>query len=149
MSLTTAEAEKILQAAKAKATEMGLRVSIAVVDTRGELMTMVRLDGARWPTARVCQGKAYASVTYGVPSADLAQRAVGPIFRNMMIQEGGTPHTGPGRRANQARRRGYRGGGGERGRLRPGRGDRHHRSPGPLGQAEIRPGIWRRPRLQA
>ena len=89
MSLTTAEAEKILQAAKAKATEMGLRVSIAVVDTRGELMTMVRLDGARWPTARVCQGKAYASVTYGVPSADLAQRADGPIFRNMMIQEGG------------------------------------------------------------
>ena len=89
MSLTTAEAEKILQAAKAKATEMGLRVSIAVVDTRGELMAMVRLDGARWPTARVCQGKAYASVTYGVPSADLAQRADGPIFRNMMIQEGG------------------------------------------------------------
>ena len=89
MSLTTAEAEKILQAAKAKATEMGLRVSIAVVDTRGGLMAMVRLDGARWPTARVCQGKAYASVTYGVPSADLAQRADGPIFRNMMIQEGG------------------------------------------------------------
>ena len=88
MSLTTAEAEKILQAAKAKATEMGLRVSIAIVDTRGELMAMVRLDGARWPTARVCQGKAYASATYGVPSADLAQRADGPIFRNMMIQEG-------------------------------------------------------------
>jgi len=89
MSLTTEEAERILQAAKAKAGEMGVRVSIAIVDPMGELLALIRQDGARWPTARVSQGKAFASVTYGVPSADLAERAERPIMRSVMQQVGG------------------------------------------------------------
>ena len=42
MVITLAEAEQILQAAKAKASEMGVIVAIAVVDPRGDLVAMVR-----------------------------------------------------------------------------------------------------------
>ena len=45
MYLTTSEAQKMLQAAQARALEMGVKVSISVVDGRGDLLTMVRLDG--------------------------------------------------------------------------------------------------------
>lgn len=87
--LRTAEAEKILEASKAKAIEMEVRASIAIVDTMGELIAMIRLDGARWFTARTSQGKAYASVTFGRPSADLEERADRPFIRCLIIQEQG------------------------------------------------------------
>ena len=45
-SLTLAEAEQILGAAKAKVMEMGAKMSVSVVDPRGDLITMFRTDGA-------------------------------------------------------------------------------------------------------
>jgi len=45
MYLTSIEAQKMLQAAQAKAQQMGVKVSISVVDGRGDLLTMVRPDG--------------------------------------------------------------------------------------------------------
>ena len=89
MALTLAEAEKLIEAAKSKAREMGVRVSIAVVDPRGDLMALTRLDGGRWTTPHVAWGKAAASATYGVPSADLAERANSPVMRSMMQIQGG------------------------------------------------------------
>ena len=44
--LTLAESETILAAAKAKVLEMGAKMSISVVDPRGDLITMMRTDGA-------------------------------------------------------------------------------------------------------
>jgi uncharacterized protein GlcG (DUF336 family) len=41
-SLTLAEAEQILAAAKAKVLAMGVKMSISVVDPRGDLITMCR-----------------------------------------------------------------------------------------------------------
>ena len=78
MYLTSSEAQKVLQAAQAKAQQMGVKVSISVVDGRGDLLTMVRLDGASWRTAGVSKGKAYASANFGVPSAELTARANSP-----------------------------------------------------------------------
>lgn len=89
MAVTLAEAEQILQAAKAKATEMGVIVAIAVVDPRGDLVAMVRMDGALWRTAPVARGKAFASVAYGVPSADLMDRADTPVMRALITMEQG------------------------------------------------------------
>ena len=59
-SMTLEEAERVLQGAKAKALEMGLKVSVSVVDPRGDLVCMVRLDGAPWRTPAVSRGKARA-----------------------------------------------------------------------------------------
>jgi uncharacterized protein GlcG (DUF336 family) len=45
MYLATGEAQKMLQAAQGKAQQTGVKVSISVVDGRGDLPAMVRLDG--------------------------------------------------------------------------------------------------------
>ena len=71
--LTTAEAEIIRDAAKAKILEMGAKMSVAVVDERGDLITMVRVDGAPWRTPRICQAKAVASAAFGRSSKDIAR----------------------------------------------------------------------------
>ncbi len=85
MYLTSSEAQKMLQAAQAKAQQMGVKVSISVVDGRGDLLTMVRLDGVSWRTAGISKGKAYASANFGVPSADLNARANSPVMQAFML----------------------------------------------------------------
>ncbi len=87
--MTMAEAERILQAAKQKALEMGLKVAISVVDARGDLVAMLRLDGALWRTAPVSRGKAYAAAAFGLPSAELTERANNPVMRALMQMEDG------------------------------------------------------------
>ena len=89
MALTLEQAERMLQAAKSKALQMGVRVAIAVVDARGDLWAMVRLDGSRWTTSEVCQGKAFASATFGRPSGELAERANSPVLRAVSMMQGG------------------------------------------------------------
>jgi glc operon protein GlcG len=88
-SLTLAEAERVLQAAKAAALEMGVKMGISVVDPRGDLLCMVRLDGAPWRTPIVSRGKAQASACFGVPSGELTDRSMTPVMRAMMHFEGG------------------------------------------------------------
>ena len=84
MYISSSEAQKILQASQAKAQQMGVKVSISVVDGRGDLLTMVRLDGISWRTAGISKGKAYASANFGVPSADLTARASSPVMQSFM-----------------------------------------------------------------
>lgn len=49
--LTLSDAEVLLEQAQQAANEMGLNVSISVVDETGSLLTMKRLDGASPLTA--------------------------------------------------------------------------------------------------
>lgn len=94
--LTLAEARKALEAAEAKAVEMGVALSLSVVDARGDLVCMVRMDGAPWRTAPVSRAKARASAAFGVPSRDLQARADTPVMRSLVMMEGGDliPGTG-------------------------------------------------------
>ncbi len=87
--MTLEEAERALQAAKAKALEMGVKLSISVVDERGDLKCMVRMDGAPWRTPYISRGKARASACFGVPSGDLTDRAMTPVLRAVMEVERG------------------------------------------------------------
>ncbi len=88
-AMTLEEAERALQAAKAKALEMGVKLSISVVDERGDLKCMVRMDGAPWRTPYISRGKARASACFGVPSGDLTDRAMTPVMRAVMEVERG------------------------------------------------------------
>ena len=74
MSLTTADAQKILQAAQAKASEIGAKVSISIVDARGDLVAMLRLDGAKWHTPVMAQSKAAASSYFGMTSKEIGEK---------------------------------------------------------------------------
>ena len=89
MALTLEGVKKVLEAAHVKATEMGVKVSIAVVDARGDLLGLYRMHGARWSTANFSQGKAFASATYGQPSGALSERANLPIMQSALLQSGG------------------------------------------------------------
>ena len=95
-SMTLEEAERVLQGGKAKALEMGLKVSVSVVDPRGDLVCMVRLDGAPWRTPAVSRGKARASACFGLSSAQLTDRATTPVMQGVMLMEGGNLIPGQG-----------------------------------------------------
>jgi glc operon protein GlcG len=89
MALTLVDIERMLQAAKKKALDMGVIVGISIVDARGDLLAALRLDGALWRTMPVSRGKAYASVAFGVASAELMERANNPVMRALMLMEEG------------------------------------------------------------
>ncbi|GIT42400.1 MAG: hypothetical protein Ct9H300mP11_03360 [Chloroflexota bacterium] len=65
-TLNLAEAEAILAGSKAKMVELGFKMSISVVDPRGDLITMCKMDGAPWRTPAVSRAKAVASASFGV-----------------------------------------------------------------------------------
>lgn len=96
-SFTLAEAEQILAAAKAKVIAMGAKMSIAVVDPRGDLITMCRTDGASWRTPPISRAKAVAAACFGRASGELTDNAMSPVFRGLMAMEGG--HMIPGQGA--------------------------------------------------
>jgi uncharacterized protein GlcG (DUF336 family) len=89
MSLTTADAQRILQAAQAKATEMGAKVSISIVDARGDLVAMLRLDGARWHTPVMAQSKAAASSYFGMTSKEVGEKIPQGALQSFMMNESG------------------------------------------------------------
>ena len=96
-SLTLAEAEQILAASKAKVMAMGAKMSVSVVDPRGDLITMFRTDGASWRTPPISRAKAVAASCFGRPSGELTENAQAPVFRGLMAMEGG--HMIPGQGA--------------------------------------------------
>ena len=96
-TLTLAEAEVILAGAKAKVLDMGVRMSISVVDARGDLITMMRTDGASWRTPPISRAKAVAASCFGRASGELTENALAPVFRGLMAMEGG--HMIPGQGA--------------------------------------------------
>ncbi len=88
-SLTLDEAGQIIIAALQKGAELGANLSISVVDGRGDLIALARADGASWRTPYISQGKAVASATWGLSSAEMAARAHEPIFQGFMALQAG------------------------------------------------------------
>ena len=71
LSITLAGARKALDAALAKADEMGLRFCIAVTDTSGEPVATARMDGAPRLSAGIALNKAYTVAGFGgMPSGN-------------------------------------------------------------------------------
>ncbi len=65
-SVSTALARRMIEAAEAKATEMGHPFVIAVVDESGVLKAFSRMDGAALLSVQVAQDKAYTAVGFGM-----------------------------------------------------------------------------------
>ena len=68
-----AEAQEALAATEQAANEMGVGLSCAVVDSRGTLVALYRMDSASYFTADVAAGKARASAAFRAPSGGLAR----------------------------------------------------------------------------
>ena len=71
---SSASAEKMIAAARAKATQMGVAVSCVVVDMHGDIVAALRMDGAAFLTVTVAQGKARTSAFFGQPSGSMGER---------------------------------------------------------------------------
>jgi uncharacterized protein GlcG (DUF336 family) len=76
-------AQKAIAAAHAAGEKLGVRLSCAVVDSRGDLVALGRMDGARFLTTDVARGKALASAIFGQPSGGLGAFAASPFFQNL------------------------------------------------------------------
>ena len=88
-TLTLDEAVSVIHGARAKMDEIGVKLTISVVDGRGDLIALARVDGASWRTPYISQGKAVASATWGLSSADMAARWNEPIMPGFMALQGG------------------------------------------------------------
>ncbi|GAB6986546.1 GlcG/HbpS family heme-binding protein [Nocardioides pyridinolyticus] len=70
-ALTLAQARAVLDAAIAKAEEIGSASSIAVVDDGRELLAFARMDGALLASSEISQAKAYTSRSLGCDTRDI------------------------------------------------------------------------------
>jgi uncharacterized protein GlcG (DUF336 family) len=72
MKLTFEGAQKLLNAAIAKAKEMKVPQCICIVDSGGHLLTMGRMDGAFALSVDTALRKAQTAAAYGIPTGGIA-----------------------------------------------------------------------------
>ena len=72
LRLTSDGAMKLLNAAMAKAKEMGVPQCISIVDSGGHLLAFGRMDGAFSQSIDTSLMKAMTAASYGVPTGDIA-----------------------------------------------------------------------------
>jgi uncharacterized protein GlcG (DUF336 family) len=99
-TISTDAAHRMIAAAEAEATGIGVPMCIAIVDVGGNLKAFSRMDGAALLSTQVAQDKAYTAVGFGMPThgwhdfikddAPLAAGATAGIDR-LVIFGGGYP----------------------------------------------------------
>ena len=89
MKITLKQAEEIINNAKSKMKDLGVKMSLSVTDDRGDLIAMIRSDGASWRTPTISKGKAVAAACFGQSTKDLEARASSPIFQAFTVAENG------------------------------------------------------------
>ena len=69
-SISSELAQKMVDAAVAKARELGVSENVAILDDGGNLKAFSRMDGASIPTIQIAQNKAYTAL-FGVSTQEL------------------------------------------------------------------------------
>jgi uncharacterized protein GlcG (DUF336 family) len=69
-------AQKMVNAAVAKARELGVAENVAILDDGGNLKAFSRMDGASIPTIEIAQKKAYTAL-FGVSTQDFFNKIQG------------------------------------------------------------------------
>ena len=75
MSVTLADAKRMIEAGEKKAAEIGQPMSIAVADAGGNIVAHVRMDGAWIGSIDISQKKAYTSRAFDIATKDLAEHS--------------------------------------------------------------------------
>src|SRR5882757_10424451 len=68
-SISSELAQKMVDAALAKAKALGVSENVAILDDGGNLKAFSRMDGASIPTIEIAQNKAFTAL-FGVPTQD-------------------------------------------------------------------------------
>ena len=98
-SITLEAAKQAIDAAAAKAREIGVPMAIAVVDPDGTLKAFSRMDGAALLAVRIAQQKAWTAISFGLPTQGLWEFIKDdppllhslPHQENMILFGGGSP----------------------------------------------------------
>ncbi|MFN8533740.1 MAG: heme-binding protein [Dehalococcoidia bacterium] len=88
--LTFARAETILKAAFTKADELGVPMTVCLVDSGGRLVLVGRMDGAGWATVAIAQAMAETAAAYRTQGKHL-RGAVQDRWFNTIEVAGGRP----------------------------------------------------------
>jgi len=67
-SITAKSAQRVVEAADAKAREIGVPMVIAICDESGVLKTYRRMDGAAQLSVEIAQDKAFTAISFGMPT---------------------------------------------------------------------------------
>jgi len=78
-SLGHAEAQRAIEAIQAELVKRGKAAVIAVADAHGELISLLRIDGAPLPSIVIATNKAWTAARERKPSRELGQAARDPI----------------------------------------------------------------------
>lgn len=77
-NLGHAEAQRAINAIHAELLQRGKAAVIAVADAHGELIALLRMDGARLPSIQIAMNKAWTAAREQVPSRELGQKSRHP-----------------------------------------------------------------------
>jgi uncharacterized protein GlcG (DUF336 family) len=90
MSITLTQAQKIAEAARIKAEEIGVPVNIAVVDDGANIKLFIRMDNALLASVDISIKKARTSCLCGMDSGEVGKLSQpgGPLF-NIELTNGG------------------------------------------------------------
>jgi uncharacterized protein GlcG (DUF336 family) len=87
--ITLNDALRLIAAAHADAASKNLLLTVAVVNQRGDVIAVGRMDGANPGTVDTAIGKAMASAIFGVPSAALVRVAGTAVAQGINTQASG------------------------------------------------------------
>ena len=77
-NLGHAEAQQAIAVIQAELLKRGKAAVIVVADPHGELIALVRMDGAPLPSITIAMNKAYTAARKGEPTRDLGQKVRDP-----------------------------------------------------------------------
>lgn len=88
MAIAEERVLQILARTREKSAELGLQTTTAVVDENGLLRGLLRMEGARFTTVEIAQGKARACAGVQRPTVEVADRAQRPVFMYQLVHDG-------------------------------------------------------------
>jgi ferredoxin len=89
MPVPVEKAMQMIQAGHAKALELDIAVSVAVVDEGGRLIAFGRMDRARPMSVDIALNKAYTAATFQIPTNELAGMAGQSWFQSLIVSTQG------------------------------------------------------------
>src|SRR5712692_6449936 len=88
-ALSLQQAQEMVSRAQKKAEQLGVKVSIWVVDNAGNPLSYARMDGADLHTTDVALAKAYTAAAYSKNSMELVEEMKNnPLDANSLMQAG-------------------------------------------------------------
>jgi glc operon protein GlcG len=93
-TLGHADAQRAIEAIKAELLKRGKAAVIAVADAHGELISLLRLDGAPLPSIVIATNKAWTAARERKPSRELGQAARDPVSGFDMAYYGDSRYIG-------------------------------------------------------